>query len=94
MEKEPGMQITKPISPTSTLGKWVYTQRKRQKLTRNVLAAETGVGARFIRELEQGKATVRLDKVCQVLSFFGHELGVIPLRPEQSYETRINRFDL
>jgi hypothetical protein len=41
------------------------------------LAERAGVGLRFVRELEQGKQTVQLDKVNQVLSLFGSELGVI-----------------
>ncbi len=36
---------------------------------------QSGVGLRFIRELEQGKETLRMDKVNQVLSLFGAELG-------------------
>ena len=38
-----------------------------------------GVGLRFVRELEQGKSTLRLDKVKQVLALFGAEVGVITL---------------
>jgi len=37
------------------------------------------VGLRFIRELEQGKETLRMDKVNQVLRLFGHELGPVGL---------------
>jgi hypothetical protein len=40
------------------------------------LAERAVVGLRFVRELEQGKQTVQLDKVNQVLSLFGSELGV------------------
>ena len=36
-----------------------------------------GVGLRFVRELEQGKKTLRLDKVNQVLALFGAEVGVV-----------------
>ncbi len=46
-------------------------------MTQQDLADRSGVGLRFIRELEQGKKTVRLDKVNQVLSLFGHELGAV-----------------
>ncbi|MBK8514705.1 MAG: helix-turn-helix transcriptional regulator [Saprospiraceae bacterium] len=35
------------------------------------LAEKAGVGLRFVRELEQGKETLRLDKVNQVLNLFG-----------------------
>jgi len=57
----------------------VFIKRKRKQLmlTQPELAERAGVGLRFLRELEQGKQTVRLDKVNQVLSLFGSELGVI-----------------
>ncbi len=86
------MQTTKPASPTAALGKWVYVQRRRHKLTRAVLCEKTGVGPRFIRELEMGKPTVRLDKVCQVLHFFGHELAAVPLNPRESREMNGNSY--
>ena len=38
-----------------------------------------GVGLRFVRELEQGKKTLRLDKVNQVLALFGAEVGGVTL---------------
>lgn len=52
--------------------------RKAAGLTQVELAARAGVGLRFVRELEQGKPTVRLDKVKQVLDLLGHELHVRP----------------
>ncbi len=52
--------------------------RKAAGLTQVELAARAGVGLRFIRELERGKPTVRLDKVKQVLDLLGHELHVRP----------------
>lgn len=48
-------------------------------LTQTDLAEKSGVGLRFVRELEQGKPTLRLDKVNQVLALFGHEVGVAPM---------------
>ena len=50
--------------------------RKLANLTQVELAKRAGVGLRFIRELEQGKQTVRMDKVEQVLVFFGCHLEV------------------
>ena len=52
--------------------------RKAAGLTQVELANRAGVGLRFVRELEQGKPTVRLDKVRQVLDLLGHELHVSP----------------
>jgi y4mF family transcriptional regulator len=57
---------------------FIKERRKQLKLTQPELAQRAGVGLRFVRELEQGKQTVQLDKVNQVLALFGSELGVIP----------------
>ena len=55
----------------------VKEKRKLVKLTQPELAEKAGVGLRFIRELEQGKETLRLDKVNQVLQLFGYEVGAV-----------------
>ena len=52
--------------------------RKAAGLTQVQLAKRAGVGLRFVRELEQGKSTVRLDKVDQVLGLLGYELCIRP----------------
>jgi len=59
-----------------SVAKEITAMRKAAGLTQAQLALRAGVGLRFIRELERGKPTVRLDKVSQVLSLFGCELGV------------------
>ena len=56
------------------LSSFIKYHRKKVKLTQEELASKAGVGIRFIRELEQGKETVRIDKVNQVLFLFGFEL--------------------
>lgn len=66
------------MSATS-LGQFVASRRKSLKLTQQELAAKAGVGLRFIRELEGGKPTLRMDKVNDVLRQFGHELGPVPM---------------
>jgi y4mF family transcriptional regulator len=50
--------------------------RKKYNLTQEDLALKSGVGLRFLRELEQGKPTVRMDKINQVLNLFNMEVGV------------------
>jgi y4mF family transcriptional regulator len=60
---------------------FVKQKRSVSGLTQPELAEKAGVGLRFIRELEQGKETLRLDKVNQVLSLFGYEMG--PVKTEQ-----------
>ena len=54
----------------------IAKMRKAAGLTQIELARRANVGLRFVRELEQGKATVRLDKVSQVLSLLGYELTI------------------
>ena len=63
----------------NTLSAFVKQRRKQLQLSQPDLAAKAGVGLRFVRELEQGKATLRLDKVNLVLRLFGHELAPTPL---------------
>jgi len=53
---------------------FVKERRKKLGITQVELAQRSGVGLRFIRELEQGKTTLRLDKINQVLALFGHEM--------------------
>jgi len=61
---------------------FVKNKRKIHGLTQVDLAHKAGVGLRFIRELEQGKTTLRMDKVNQVLQLFGKTLGPVDWRPE------------
>ncbi|MDO9152584.1 MAG: helix-turn-helix transcriptional regulator [Paludibacter sp.] len=58
-----------------TLSEFVKQKRNSAKLTQPELAEKAGVGLRFLRDLEQGKSTLRMDKVNQVLQLFGFELG-------------------
>jgi y4mF family transcriptional regulator len=65
------------------LSQFLKHRRKTSGLTQPQLAEKAGVGLRFIREMEQGKTTLRIDKVNQVLRLFGHELGPIPVNRKQ-----------
>lgn len=64
-----------------TLSEFIKNKRNNAKLTQPELAEKAGVGLRFLRDLEQGKPTLRLDKVNQVLYMFGHELGPVKMSP-------------
>jgi y4mF family transcriptional regulator len=66
-----------------TLSEFLKEKRRKLGLTQNQLALKAGVGLRFIREIEQGKTTLRMDKVNQVLKLFGQELGPQPLIREK-----------
>jgi y4mF family transcriptional regulator len=61
-----------------SIREFVKERRRLVHLTQPELAEKAGVGLRFVRELEQGKETLRLDKVNQVLKLFGSEVGVVP----------------
>ena len=54
-----------------TIGEFVKRKRKEVGLTQAEFALRSGLGLRFVRELEQGKETVRMDKVNQALAMFG-----------------------
>ena len=63
----------------TTLSKYVKAMRKQYNFTQVELSEKSGVGLRLVRELEQGKQTLRLDKVNQILNLFGSEVGVVPM---------------
>ena len=65
------------------IGDFVKMKRNVVKLTQPELAEKAGVGLRFVRELEQGKETLRLDKVNQVLRLFGREVGPVELKQHE-----------
>ncbi len=62
--------------------RFIKVKRKELKLSQEELAFKSGVGLRFLRELEQGKTTLGLDKVNQVLRLFGKEVGIAVLADE------------
>ena len=65
------------------LGNHIKLRRKQTKLTQPELALKAGVGLRFIRDVEQGKKSLRMDKVNDVLILFGETLGPIPIDREK-----------
>ncbi len=60
-----------------TLSEHIKEKRKQNGLSQVELAERAGVGLRFIRDLEQGKQTLRMDKVNDVLVLFGEHLGPV-----------------
>jgi y4mF family transcriptional regulator len=76
----------------SMLSEFVKQRRKEVGLTQTELAYKAGVGLRFVRDLEQGKPSLRLDKVNQILSLFNHEVGPVRVHtpttmPPLAYES-------
>lgn len=78
--------IMKDWNRHNAIADFVRISRKESKLTQLDLSDLTGVGLRFVRDLEQGKPNLMTDKVNQVLLFFGHALTPTPI----SDETRRN----
>ena len=64
----------------SLLSTTIKQLREEYHLAQQDLAFKSGVGLRFVRELEQGKPTVRMDKVNQVLELFNLQLGPVPIK--------------
>ena len=60
----------------NNLSEQIKGLRKKTGLTQVEFSRRSGVGLRFLRELEQGKTTVRLDKINQVLEFLGYHLEI------------------
>jgi len=75
------------------IASFIKYHRKRLNLTQEELANKAGVGIRFIRELEQGKETVQLDKVNQVLSLFGYTVSPTKLLYIDPYTVFWNFFN-
>ncbi len=66
----------------TVLANYIKEMRKKFNLTQIDLAAKSGVGLRFVRDLEQGKQTLRMDKINQILNLFGREVGPVEI-PEE-----------
>lgn len=61
---------------------FIKERRNFLGITQVELAEKAGVGLRFVRELEQGKERLRLDKVNDVLILFSHQIGAVPIERE------------
>ena len=64
-----------------TISEFIKQKRKEAGLSQEEFALRSGLGLRFVRELEQGKETVRMDKVNQALAMFG--MKAVPGRIEE-----------
>lgn len=64
------------ISDTNSLGALIRAERKSQGLTQEQLAALSGVGIRFVRELEAGKESCRLGLTLTVMKTLGLRVNV------------------
>ena len=67
----------------NTLSATVKSLSKQFNMKQEELSLKSGVGLRFVRDLEQGKPTLRLDKVNQLLDFFNYEMVPQPKQNNQ-----------
>jgi y4mF family transcriptional regulator len=67
----------------NTLSSYVKEKRKLANITQVELAEKAGVGLRFVRDLEQGKSSLRMDKVNDVLILFGAALGPVKIELDE-----------
>ncbi len=77
---------------SNNIENFIKFQRKKLGMTQEALAEKAGVGLRFIRELEQGKLSLRMDKINQVLALFGHKL--LPEKGMNPYDILLDYFNI
>jgi y4mF family transcriptional regulator len=70
----------------NSIAAFVKAQRKILNISQTELAAKAGVGVRFVRDLEQGKESLRLDKLNAVLALFNHEAGPVRKTGAEEHE--------
>ena len=76
-------ELQQEIGPVA----WFVRQRRKSLgYTQEEFAARVGVGLRFLKDLELGKKTARMDKVNQVLNYLGHQLVPGPMADDSSLE--------
>lgn len=74
------------ITMKNNIASQIKILRKKNGLTQIEFAKRVGVGLRFLRELEQGKSTIRMDKLMQVLDFLGYYLELKKNEPQDLKE--------
>jgi len=71
----------------------VKYMRQSNKLTQEELAQKAGVGLRFVRDLEQGKQTIRMYKLNQLLALFGYKVSATSARKQDQWEIIMNHLN-
>jgi HTH-type transcriptional regulator/antitoxin HipB len=66
------------MTTPSELGRLIRRERKRQRLTQEMLAGLVGVGPRLIGEIENGKESAEIGKVFHVMAILGIDLIATP----------------
>ena len=83
-----------PMTFINHIASFVKYNRNKNRMTQEDLAAKAGVGLRFIRDLEQGKETLRMDKVNQVLALFGYQIVPGTQKIKDPYDILMNHFNI
>jgi y4mF family transcriptional regulator len=81
------------MEPSNHFADFLKYSRSKYRLTQEQLAEKAGVGLRFIRDLEQGKESLRLDKVNQVLALFGYRAAPVSIREIDQWVILMNHLD-
>lgn len=81
------------MDQSNHLSHFVKFIRSKYRMTQEELAEKAGVGLRFIRDLEQGKETLRMDKVNQVLALFGYRVAPGTSRRKDQWEIIMNHMN-
>ena len=76
------------LATMETISEFLKRKRKETGLTQEEFALRSGLGLRFVRELEQGKKSCRTDKVNQALEMFGCCLGVVVIERKNEEEDK------
>lgn len=71
------MKVPKQVRSTAYIGALVRSARKEQSLRQDELAGVSGVGIRFIVDLEAGKPTAQIEKVLHVLQILGCSVEIL-----------------
>jgi transcriptional regulator, y4mF family len=66
-----------PKKESTPFAHFFKEKRRELGITQNELAQRAGVGLRFIRDVEQGKKSLRLNTVNQVLALFGSQAAPV-----------------
>ena len=80
------------MTESNQIANFVKYNRNKLGMKQEELADKAGVGLRFIRDLEQGKSTLRIDKVNQVLSLFGYQLEPGNAKDLDPYEIHLKHY--
>jgi len=66
------------VSTSQEIGRLITRKRKEIGLKQEIAAGLSGVGTKFLSQMENGKETAELGKVLQVLNRMGLELYIFP----------------